>query len=325
MLRRRLSLLLLAVLPACAGIWPDQIEGFTRASSRPIVPSDRGVWDEYGFQDAEESIYNNAAGKSFVASAWRLKDSTGALAVFQWQRPAAGVASKTLELGVELPEGLFVARGNYVLRFDRYAPAAEVVNQLAARLPRLEQAPLPTLAGYLPGKGRLAGSERYVVGPASLERFEPRILPSTAAFHMGAEAQLGRFRTGAGEMSLAIFAYPTHQIARQRLPEFEKLPGAMVKRSGPLLGVILSPPDADAAERLLALVEYKAIVTWNEANPAKQLNAGDLLVSIFQLTGYLLVFCAMAGTGFAVVRVLATRVGTQEARDPMILLHLRDK
>ena len=61
---------------------------------------------------------------------------------------------------------------------------------------------------------------------------------------MGAEAQLGVFHSPKGNLTLAIFNYPTNQIAMQKEGDFRKL-GGVVKRSGPLVAVILAPPDAD--------------------------------------------------------------------------------
>ena len=40
---------------------------------------------------------------------------------------------------------------------------------------------------------------------------------------------------------MLIFNYPTPNIARQQLAEFEKLSGAVAKRSGPMVAVVLSP------------------------------------------------------------------------------------
>ena len=37
----------------------------------------------------------------------------------------------------------------------------------------------------LPADGLIPNSERYILGPVSLDRFEPRIPPSVAAFHLG--------------------------------------------------------------------------------------------------------------------------------------------
>ena len=92
--------------------------------------------------------------------------------------------------------------------------------------------------------GLIPNSERYILGPVSLARFEPRIAPSLAAFHLGTEAQLGRYRTPKGDLTLAIFSYPTPNIARERQEEFPKVPGTIAKRSGPLVGVVVQPPDA---------------------------------------------------------------------------------
>src|SRR5262249_33159012 len=157
---------------------------------------------------------------------------------------------KPPELKATTSDGYLYAFGNYLLLLTGAAPA-DVTDQILAAVPKLERAPLPALTGFLPAEGLVANSERYVVGPVSLERFEPRIAPSLAAFHLGAEAQLAKYKTPKGEMLLAIFNYPTPNMARERSEEFQKIPGAVVKRTGPLVAAILSPPDADSAERLL--------------------------------------------------------------------------
>jgi hypothetical protein len=113
----------------------------------------------------------------------------------------------------------------------------------------------------------VANSERCVTGPAEPAKFNSGIPPSTAGFHMGAEAQLARFRAAGGELGLAIFSYPTPQIARERLVDFQRISGAMAKRAGPLVAVILSPASPDDAERLLAKVRYEPAITWNERVP----------------------------------------------------------
>ena len=81
----------------------------------------------------------------------------------------------------------------------------------------------------------------------------------------GAEAQLGTYKSPKGPMTLAIFNYPTPQIAMQKEVDFRALPGGpMVKRAGPLVAVVLGPSDPDSAERLLAQVRYQASVTRSE-------------------------------------------------------------
>ena len=122
----------------------------------------------------------------------------------------------------------------------------------------------PRLIDYLPSQDLVPNSERYVEGPAALQKFYPGISPSTAAFHLSAEAQIGEFQAPGGDLKLAIFSYPTPQIARLQTAQFQQISGAMVKRSGPLVAVILSPPNPDAAEKLLSLIRYQADITLDE-------------------------------------------------------------
>ena len=165
-------------------------------------------------------------------------------------------------------------------------------------------------------------SERYIIGPASLRKFNPGIPPSVAAFHLGAEAQLGVFHSPKGDMVLTIFNYPTPQIAMQQAASLGKIPGAEVKRSGPLVAVILSPPDPDAAERLLAQVRYRAEVTRDEHVPTLRDNIGNLVVNAFVLTGLLLAFCVVSGLALGGFRAFLRRFRKGEDPEAMITLHL---
>ena len=111
----------------------------------------------------------------------------------------------------------------------------------------------------------------------------------------------------------------------QQTAEFRKFPGAMVKRSGPLVAVILAPPDPDAAERLLARFATRRNVTLDEYVPTRRDNVGELLLTCFILIGILLVFCGRSG--FACGRLPdALRRGAEGPRrpEPMIQLHLEE-
>ncbi|MGH7868469.1 MAG: hypothetical protein ACREP9_12805, partial [Candidatus Dormibacteraceae bacterium] len=129
-----------------------------------------------------------------------------------------------------------------------------------------------------------------------------------------------------GKLTLAIFSYPTPGIARERYEEFAKIPGAVVKRAGPMVAVTIQPPDADAAERVLALVRYEANVTLNETPPVNAKQISGMLLSIFALAGLVLLLCLIAGIGFGAFRVLLRKMGwNPEERDAMIVLHLGNK
>src|SRR6266849_2609312 len=214
-----------------------------------------------------------------------------------------------------------LAHGNYLLVFQGYKPKIADLEPLLQRLPKLDQAPLPSLRGNLPAGGLVPNSERYIVGPLGLEAFYPGIPAGVAAFHVGSEAQIGTFRQGGGEMKLAIFSFPTPNIARDRLADMQKLPGAVAKRSGPLVAVILSPPNADDAERLLSQVRYQASISWSQYVPSRRDNIGDLIINAFILIGVLLAFSTAAGLAFGGLRLLTKRSGKGE-HDAVIVLHL---
>jgi hypothetical protein len=135
---------------------------------------------------------------------------------------------------------------------------------------------------------------------------------------------MGSFGSPAGNMNLAIFNYPTPQMAMERVGEFAKISGAVAKRSGPLVAVIVSPPHPDAAERLLALVRYQATVTRSEYVPSQRDNIGNLVLTAFELTGVLLLFAAVAGLAVGGVRAFLRR-GRGGEGDPMIVLHLGER
>jgi hypothetical protein len=318
------TILVLAVLPTLlnAAVWPDQFGAFTKAPSKPVELAGKNVWNEYGLQETEQAEYSSGA-QRFTAVAFRFRDPTGALAAFQWQTPALATVSTLGKYAVETPQAALVAYHNYLFRFDGRKPQVAELAPMLGVLPRLDQSPLPSLPDFLPSANLISGSMRYVVGPASLEAFEPRIQPSLAAFHIGTEAQLAKYKTQGGEMALAIFSFPTPDFARERAAEFTKLPGAMVKRSGPLVAVILSPPDSNEGERLLTRVNYQATISWNQYVPTRRDNIGDLILGIFSLAGVLLLFCLGAGIAYGGFRVIRRRYFKRWALDEsMITLNI---
>jgi hypothetical protein len=315
--------LLALLLPALAqaAVWPDAIGAYHRtAASKPML-ADGPIWDEFGLRESETATYENGSAR-FTATAWRLQDSTGALAAYDWQRPAKSEPSKLAALAAETAGSLLLVHGNYLLSFSGYKPTTPELDPIVESLRNVDTTDLPALPGYLPSQDLVPGSERYITGPASLRKFNPGIPPSVAAFHLGAEAQLGVFHGPKGETVLTIFNYPTHQIAMRQAAGFGTIPGAEVKRSGPLVAVILSPPDPDAAERLLAQVRYRAEVTRDERVPTLRDNIGNLVVTAFVLTGLLLVFCVASGLAFGGSRVFLRRFRKGEDPEAMITLHL---
>ena len=327
--RRRVAasaaFLLLLPTPAAGAIWPDQLGAFHRVSANAVaVQSDQAIFDEYGYREGETAQYEGD-GQKFTATAWRFQDTTGALGAFEWLRPADSKPSALAKLAAETSTGAILTHLNYLLRFEGYQPAAPILTAFVEGLKQVDNSALPALIDYLPSQDLVPNSERYVEGPAALQKFDPGIPPSTAAFHLSAEAQIASFRTPNSDLKLAIFSYPTPQIAMQQTGQFQQIAGAMVKRSGPLVAVILSPPSPDAAERLLSLVRYRADITLDERVSTRRDNIGNLVINAFVLIGILLCFSLVGGLAFGSVRAFLRRGGRGEAADAMIVLHLQDR
>jgi hypothetical protein len=304
-----------------AAIWPDTIGAYHRVSTAPVKIEDPTIWDEYGLKESETARYENGT-DAFTATGYRLQDTTGSMAAFQWQRAAQSKPSTLAPMAAETPDGVLLVHGNYVFAFSGRKPEPAELATLFDGLRNVDETTLPPLPGYLPSQELLPNSQRYITGPNTLQKFYPGIPPSVAGFHFGAEAQMGVFQSPKGNMPVAIFNYPTHQIAMQKEGDFNKLQGAVVKRSGPLLAVVLSPADADAAERILAQVKYQANVTRDEYVPTKRDNIGNLVINAFELIGILLAFALISGLALGGWRAFRRRQRGGEEADALLTLHI---
>lgn len=315
--------MLLLTGAAQAAIFPDHLGTYQRSAPKTIGIPDKELYDEYGLEAAESADYTSPDKQPISATAWRLHDSTGALALFESRRPPGATPSDFAQLAVHTSDGTIFAFGNYVFQFTGGMFDQPTLNELYTQLARVENAPLPALSTFLPPDGLVANSERYILGPMSLQRAEPAIPPSVAGFRMGAEAQFAQYRTPNGLLKLIIFDYPTPSMAREQAAEFQKIPGAVVKRTGPLVVATIKPPDPDAAERILGKINYQANVTLNEPTPQSQAKGlAKMILNIFVLAGIVLAMCVVGGLGFAGYRIMSRKMWRKEETVEMIVLDL---
>jgi len=306
MSRKLVFALLLAALPAPAAIWPDKLGTFERKSAGELA-SQPALADEYGREGGEQADYG-----AFQVTAVRYKDSTGAFAASLEER---GHPSQV---------------GNYLITCAGKCPAN--LTTLADKLPRMYHAPLPLLQGYFPPNNRIAGSDRYIMGPGGLHDNLPQISSGAVGLDFGTEGEVARYRLGKGEAALAIFSYPTLEMARQQAPVYERIPGVQVKRSGALVALVAPAPgappiDPAEAKKLLSEVNYQASVALNEPLPLviKPETAADMMIGIMTLAGIVSVFCLISGLVFAGSRLVAKRFGYSGADGSMTTLHLGGK
>ncbi len=317
---------LILLLPALAfsAILPDTIGQLKRGDTVAAPAPDVKVWNEYGLQESETTPYSDpATAKSFTITGYRFSDSTGAFAAWIGVRPSDARKFEVDGIGAETATDQYIAVGNLLLIFHGYKPNKEELAHVFLTAPHYSHSPLPSLPGFMP-PGAIENSERYILGPESLAKFAPAIPASTAAFHFTSEAELAEYKApgAAGKTTLVVFNFPGIEMAQKQYPQFEAIPGAVAKRSGPLVAVALNPASPNEAERLLSQVKYQAEVTVAEPPPSLKNNPANLFLNIMILCGVLIAFCLVSGLVFGGIRYAARRSNSANEADEMISLHL---
>jgi hypothetical protein len=303
---RSLVLAAIFVSSACAATyWPDRLGEFQRQAKDIGQPAANPQLSEYGLESGDTANYG-----TFTVTALRFKDVTGAYAA---------------SLDPEIKGATRV--GNYLISCEGKCPK-NIAALADASLPHVSHGSLPSLNDYFPAKSLVARSERYIVGPVGLATNAPEIPVSAVNFDFGTEGQIAKYRTPAGQVTLAVFSYPIPSIARQQLPQFEKITGATTKRTGPLVAMAIGPKAETA--KLLDSIEYQAVVQANEKPPEKPLelkpeSAGKMVLAILTLAGLLLAFCLLSGLAVGGTLRLARKFGYQAAEGSLTTLHLEGK
>jgi hypothetical protein len=282
------------------------------------------VLREYGFQEVESATYTRPDRKLSVKAA-RFHDATGAYGAFTFYKTEGMQSEKIGDLGASAGNKVLFYRGNILVEaaFDRVtAMSAAELRELADSLPQpaANDNKLPTLPTYLPRQGYIAHSAKYVAGPAAFSSIHAPLPAEVVEFQRSAELVLGRYSTSKGVATLVLIAYPTPQIAGDRLRAVESWikanscsdPGScdfFGKRSGPIVAVVTGNISASDAQSLLAAISYDADVTWNEATSlSKKDNIGNLIIAAFSLIGILILIALAIGFAFGGLRVLLRRM-----------------
>jgi len=268
----------------------------------------------------------------------RFNDATGAYGAFTFYRQPA---MKTEQIGTKAASAnnrILFFRSNVMVdaNFDRVtAMSAAELRDLAAGLPAAKGTAdnLPTLPQYLPKKGAVENSAKYVLGPQALLAVNAALTPEQIDFSHDPEVLMQDYTSRDGPLTLTILDYPTPQIAGERL---RALQGAtqngskpfLVRRSGPLLDIVTGTVGSSDAQSLLNSVNYEAEVTWSEqTSVSKRDNIGNLIIGIFTLIGIILLISIIFGLFFGGVRVLVKRLFPDKVFDrrddvEIIQLHL---
>jgi len=293
-----------------------------QAESLPGQPADSAAFNEFGFVSSESAEYRGSKTKGTLI-AYRMKDATGALAAWDWLRPADAHRCQLDEHCAAWGNTLLINDANYVLEFRGLSPTKADLQSLVTALPQRHPSDLPPVLNFVPLKDLVPNSARYILGPVSLRSVAPELAAAKAGFDEGAEAHYTAYRVQGGTVKLVLFDYPSPEMARIHTVDFKLVPGAQAKRSGVLVAVILPGATERQGEAVLDQVKYRAKILWNEPPPPNPVTTlYKLLINIIIVSLILIALALTAGILYGMMRLYRRRFGTLEEDEAMTTLHL---
>ncbi|HMD07716.1 MAG TPA: DUF6599 family protein [Candidatus Acidoferrum sp.] len=301
----------------------------------PLLPSQFGKWSKghCGDKPATTTLAKEAAqfdndscqysssDPSIVIWEGSFRDPSSAYEVYTAMLRPGMMPTNLGQSAAFDKDGVIVQVGKLVLSSTANISKDDLSALVKSVEPRSEKGPLPPIRTYLPGTGRMLGSERYALGPdgfraalRTLGKDDFEVLTDAAGFNSGAEAMFARYQTAKGGGVLLLLEYPTPQLAEQHIHHLEevlpaaKQAGTVIERKGSLLSMVLSPSSEEYAKNLRDAVDYETQVTWNEASQtATDPPITSIMVKIFIGTGVFMVAAVVLGIAFGGVRVVTKR------------------
>lgn len=316
---------------------------WSRADARQLerlAGAEAPLLREYGSVRAEKAIYRRDRAQ-WQVTVHEMVDRSGAYGAFT----LLGKGGQPLEvgnLGSQTDAGVIFYAGSFLVTTG---PGADVpaLGSLAERLSTGAgaESSLPTLPYYLPPFGLVPGSDHYLLGPLAVARVAPLAAGDWVGFAYAAEVAAARYRADSGEATLLLISYPTPQIARARMRDFEQLfrlngtgnplrPVIYARRTGTYVALVAGADSAQAAAELLERVRYEMKVSWSDpADPRAAISWTKTLLNIFIGTGLFLLFALLSGIAYGLLRLLVMRLAPGKVFDrpgsgDMITLDLRE-
>jgi len=307
------------------------MRGAAMTSSDPAVadPTNAAILKEYRFSDLASSTYTREDGRTLTIRAARFADASGAFGAYTFYLQPEMTKEQIGDQGSSLGKRVLFYRGHVLVdaQFSEESPMlAAALRELAGALPRPggSAGNLPGFIEFMPRRGYIANTQKYVMGPAALAALAPPVTADQVDFGASSEVSLGRYSTSSGETTLILISYPTPQLAADHLrrldpahPQSQGQSGVSTienagpffyKRTGPIIAIASGPAAASDAKSLLGMVNYEASVTWNENTYFdKSNNIGVLLVNVIILCFILGAMAIVAGVAFGGFRILMKR------------------
>ncbi|HYM75843.1 MAG TPA: DUF6599 family protein [Candidatus Dormibacteraeota bacterium] len=342
-----------AILPQQFAGWQMQGNPQTSADAAGADSTNARALKEYRFSDFATATYTRDDGRTLKIRAARFADASGAFGAYTFYLQPAMTKEQIGDQGASLGDRVLFYRGHVLVdaQFSQETPmSGSELRELAGMLPRPggSAGNLPTFIDFLPRRGYITNTQKYVMGPIALTALEPPIPAAQVDFGASAEVTLARYSTSSGEATLMLISYPTPQLAAEQLRRIDAahqltqpqaqsgvstINGAGTffdKRSGTLVAIATGGISDSDAKSLLGMVNWDARVTWN--TPSENAQVRDLymlILNIVVLCAILAGLAIIAGVAFGGIRILMKRLYPDKVFDrpesmEFISLHLTE-
>lgn len=328
----------LSAIPASAqGILPSSFAGWTGSPQAgipaPVVYNGDHVGSmasnqqaaarqEYGFVSGEQAAYTRANDKLQV-TLYRMKDPSGAFGMYSYLRSPDMPRADVTDHSAMSRERALVLDGNLVLDIsgaDLQRWGKDLNALVAAISSKADQGPLPTISEHLPTKGFIERSDKYILGPVTLNQFFPVTSNDWLGFGTGAEAEVARYHVDGRELNLLLADFPTPQTAQKKLTQLQRdyhvnSSGAdpngspiFARRSITLLAIVSGARTVEEANKLFDQIQSGTEVTWNEPTfQFKEPPITTMIVGAIVGTGVICCFALISGLAFGGFRLMVKR------------------
>jgi uncharacterized protein DUF6599 len=226
-----------------------------------ILP-DAAIYTEYGLQRLYSRTYSKGNEKATVE-------------IFEMRYPSQAYGLFTFNRGSLSPNRREFYVNNFLVSIDSVLNDPQLDSSLSESLKKnlpSQSGNLPLLPSHLPEQHRIAGSEKYLVGPAALTNLKGfNKLKDFIKFDGGVEIVVADYKIGDDPMSLMIIEYHTPQLASDGHKDSTKYLNSLsqdekgsriLKRVGNYLVHAINVQDKSEAENLIGQIKYEYKVYW---------------------------------------------------------------
>jgi hypothetical protein len=316
-----------------AGLAPPVIQSSDSATAN-VAALQEAARREYGFVSGENADYRRGSEEMRV-NLYKMKDPSGAYGLYSYLRATDMPRADFTEHSSISREHALVLTGNLVVEVagkDLPKNGSALKALVAAVAPHAETGLLPTIGDRIPTKGFIDRTDKYVLGPSTLNQVFPLADGDWLGFSQGAEAETAKYRVNGHEVNLVIVDFPTPQTAAKRLAELQKqfninqsnavneskaandsnaagsAKPLYARRAMTLVAIVSGAATKKDADAVLDQLESGAEITWNEPTfQFKEPSISVMIVGAITGTGVICLFAIIAGLAFGGVRLVVKR------------------